>query len=86
MIMKRTKEPWMSTEDFGQSIPKGLSVNLLVKDIIRSADFQRKIFGVDTVYEDEDFRVQSGFGSQWLLHADHAYSEHPLSPNNSPTA
>ncbi|MCP4073234.1 MAG: hypothetical protein GY742_16075 [Hyphomicrobiales bacterium] len=79
MTMKRTKEPWMSAEDFGKSIPKGLSVNLLVKDIIRSADFQRDIFGVETVYEDEDFCVQSGFGSQWLLHADHAYSEHPLS-------
>jgi hypothetical protein len=79
MVMKRTKEPWMSAEDYGRSIPNGLSINLLVENVPHTARFQRDIFGVETIYEDEDFCVQSGFGSQWLLHADHTYMDHPLS-------
>jgi hypothetical protein len=79
MVMKRSTEPWMSAEDYGRSIPNGLSINLLVENVPHSARFQRDIFGVETIYEDEDFCVQSGFGSQWLLHAGHTYMDHPLS-------
>ncbi len=78
MTMKRTKEPWMKADDFGRSILQGVGVNLLVKNVTRSARFQRDVFGAETVYEDEDFCVQNGFGSQWLLHADHTYFDHPL--------
>ncbi len=78
MAMKRTKDPWMKADEFGRSIPPGLGINLLVRDVAVSAKFQRQIFAVDTIFEDVDFCVQSGFGSQWLLHADHTYLDHPM--------
>jgi catechol 2,3-dioxygenase-like lactoylglutathione lyase family enzyme len=79
MVKKRTKTPWMDADTFGRSIPRGLGINLLVTDVSRAARFQRAVFGVETVYEDVDFCVQTGFGSQWMLHADHTYLDHPLS-------
>ena len=78
MAMKRTNDPWMKADEFGRSIPHGLGINLLVRDVAASAKFQREIFAVETIYEDVDFCVQSGFGSQWLLHADHTYLDHPM--------
>jgi len=77
-MKKRTKEPWMDAADFGRSIPDGLGVNLLVRDIAASVAFQREVLGAGIVYEDEDFAVLRGYGAIWLLHADHAYLENPL--------
>jgi hypothetical protein len=33
MTMKRSKEPWMPADDFGRSLPRGIGVNLLVRDM-----------------------------------------------------
>ncbi|MGI9400353.1 MAG: hypothetical protein ACR2O0_03785 [Rhizobiaceae bacterium] len=78
-MKKRTKEPWMEADDFGRSIKPGLSVNLLVADIAASTAFAKSVLGAEIVYEDEDFAVVTALGSQWLLHADHSYLDHPMS-------
>ncbi len=77
-MKKRTKEPWMPADDFGRSIKPGLSINLLVADIAASTTFAKLVLAADIVYEDEDFAVVSALGSQWLLHADHSYLDHPM--------
>jgi len=73
----RTGEPWMTAREYGHSL-RGLTVNILVKDIETALAFQREVLGISPVYSDPDFAVCSGFGSEWMLHADHTYDKHPL--------
>ncbi len=73
----RTGEPWMPAREYGQSL-RGLTLNLLVKDIPTALAFQRDVLGASVVYSDPDFAVCSGFGSEWMLHADHTYDKHPM--------
>ncbi len=73
----RTGEPWMSAKQYGQSL-KGLTVNLLVSNIEAALAFQRDVLGVSIIYSDPDFAVCSGYGSEWMLHADHTYDKHPM--------
>ena len=80
--MKRDGEPWMSGADYGRSL-RGFGVNLLVKDIARSVAFQTEVLAVEVVYRDEDFAVirhhdADGRAHEWMLHADHSFSDHPL--------
>ena len=77
-MMKRTKTPWMSAADYGRSL-SGFVLNVLVSDIEESVKFQQTILQAEVVYDDEDFAVLTGYGTQWMLHADHTYSHHPLS-------
>ena len=43
MVKKRDKqEPWMTAPDYGRSL-RGLSINLLVKDVARAI----KVFNID---------------------------------------
>lgn len=78
MTSKRTKQPWMNADDYGRSIPSGLSVNLLVTDMEAAINFQRQVLGCEIVYDDEDFAVVRGYGAEWLLHTDHTYDDHPM--------
>ncbi len=73
----RTGDPWMPAREYGQSL-RGLTLNLLVKDIPTALRFQREVLGASVVYSDPDFAVCSGYGSEWMLHADHTYDHHPL--------
>lgn len=73
----RTGEPWMSGKEYGQSL-HGLTINILVRDIDTALAFQRDVLGVSVIYSDPDFAVCSGYGSQWMLHADHTYEGHPM--------
>jgi uncharacterized glyoxalase superfamily protein PhnB len=73
----RKGEPWMTGREYGKSL-SGLTLNLLVKDIDKALDFQKKVLGAEVVYSDPDFAVMSGYGSEWMLHADHTYDEHPM--------
>lgn len=73
----RDKDPWMPADKYGQSL-RGLTVNLLVKDVEAALAFQRDVLGVEVVYSDPDFAVCKGYGSEWMLHADHTYRDHPL--------
>ncbi|MEK9752283.1 MAG: hypothetical protein VW338_03605 [Rhodospirillaceae bacterium] len=77
MTKLRTGDPWMPAADYGRSL-KGLSVNLLVQAVARAVAFQKDVFGAEVVYADPDFAVLRGFGAEWMLHADHTYSDHPL--------
>lgn len=79
----RTGDPWMPADAYGRSL-RGLTINLLVADIARSVAFQTEVLGAEVVYADPDFAVLSGFGSEWMVHADHTYADHPLSGSLSP--
>ena len=78
MVKKRgEQQPWMSAPDYGRSL-RGLSINLLVKDVARAIAFAREVLGATLVYGDADFAVLRRDGSEWMLHADHTYGDHPL--------
>lgn len=78
MVKKRTGEPWMPAPDYGKSL-RGMGVNLLVEDMDRALAFQTEVLAAEIVYADPDFAVLRGQGSEWMLHADHTYADHPLS-------
>lgn len=67
----------MAAPDYGRSLT-GLSINLLVKDVARSVAFARTVLGAEVVYADADFAVLQRGTAEWMLHADHTYSSHPL--------
>ena len=78
MVKKRgEQQPWMSAPDYGRSL-RGLSINLLVKDVPRAIAFAREVLGATLVYGDADFAVLRREGAEWMLHADHTYGDHPL--------
>lgn len=79
MVMKRTREPWMSAADFGRSLPRGVGVNLLVPEIAPMEAFCREVLGAQTLYADEDFAAMELLGSVFMLHADHSYADHEMS-------
>jgi hypothetical protein len=79
MIMKRTTTPWMSAEDFGRSLPRGVGLNLLVSEIAPSEEFLRVVMGARTIHADEDFAAIELLGSILMLHADHSYLDHEMS-------
>ena len=77
MTKRRVGVPWMSAVDYGRSL-RGMSINLLVYDIKRAVEFQTEVLGALAVYSDPDFAVMKGFDAEWMLHAAHTYSKHPL--------
>ena len=79
MTIKRSKEPWMPAEDFGRSLPRGIGINLLVRDMAAELAFCRDCLGAMVLDSDEDFAAIELCGSVFMLHADHSYSHHPMS-------
>ena len=76
--MKRsTTDPWMPAPAYGRSL-EGLTVNLLVRDVDEALAFHREVLGAEVVYSDPDFAVLRRGAAEWMLHADHTYSDHPL--------
>lgn len=73
----REGDPLITGREYSKSLT-GLTLNLLVTDIDRAVEFQEKVLGVQVVYSDPDVAVLSGYGSGWMLHADHAYDQHPM--------
>lgn len=73
----RTGDPWMPAPDYGRTL-SGLGINLLVVSIEAAVDFHRRVLDAEAVYIDPDIAVFRGCGSEWMLHADHTYSDHPL--------
>ena len=73
----RVGDPWMSAKAYSQTL-QSLSINLLVAQIEPALVFQREVLGAGVVYSDPDFAVCSGFGTEWMLHADHTYDEHAM--------
>ena len=67
----------MSASQYGRSL-RGLTVNLIVRNMGRMLEFQRLVLEAEIVYEDPDFAVFEGYGAQWMAHADHTYDHNPL--------
>ena len=79
MSKTRTGDPFMSAHEYGRNLPK-FSINLLVHDIETSLNFYRDVLGATVRYSDGDFAALSLSGLEFMLHADHAYDNHPLHP------
>ena len=77
MTKLRTGDSWMPAPEYGRSL-KGLTVNLLVRDIAAALPFQREVLAGTLVYADPDIAVLRYRDAEWMLHADHTYDEHPL--------
>lgn len=77
MATKRTETPWMAADDYGRGL-KGLGINLLVRDVAASVEFAQTVLGARAVYADIDFAVLGHGDTEWMLHADHTYEDHPL--------
>ena len=63
---------------FGRALPRGLGLNLLVRDVEAALTFQVRVLGAEVRYWDRDFAVVAAQGSTWLVHSDRAYRDHPL--------
>ena len=76
MTKKRTQDPWMPGDEYGRRLPK-FSVNLIVSDVARAVAFYQNVLGARAVYSDVDFAAMDIGGLEFMLHADHAYDQHP---------
>jgi uncharacterized glyoxalase superfamily protein PhnB len=77
-VMKtRTGEAWMAADEYGRRLPK-FTLNLLVKDVAKAIPFYRDVLQATVRYADGDFAALEIGGTEFMLHADHAYDRHPL--------
>jgi uncharacterized glyoxalase superfamily protein PhnB len=77
MTKTRTGDSFMPAGEYGRVLPK-FSVNLLVRNVAKSLIFYRDVLGATVRYADGDFAALSLLGTDFMLHADHAYDHHPL--------
>ena len=77
MTKTRTGDAFLPADEYGRSLPK-FTVNLLVRNVARSVNFYRDVLGAAVRYWDNDFAALSLLGTDFMLHADHAYDHHPL--------
>jgi len=68
----------MAADEFARTLPRGIGVNLIVADIEKETSFCRDVLGAMILHADEDFAAVELCGSVFMLHADHAYADHPL--------
>lgn len=78
MTMKRSGDAWMPADEYGRGLPR-FSVNLLVRDLLKSIPFYERVLGATVRYRDVDFAAMALNGVEFMLHADHTYDHHPLS-------
>lgn len=76
-MKKSSKTPFTPAPDYGRSLT-AFTVNLLSADLARALVFQRDVLQAELLHDDEDLLIVSGYGSQWMVHADHTYDKHPL--------
>ena len=78
MTKLRTGNPWMPAAEYGRTL-RGLSLNLMVRDVDKSLPFYRDVLGLNVLYSDVDFAALTGpEDMQLMLHADHTYDSFPL--------
>ena len=78
MTKLRSGDPWMPSATYGRTL-RGLSLNLLVRDVPQSLPFYRDILGLAVQYDDVDFAALTGPDDMHLmLHADHTYDTFPM--------
>ena len=66
-----------SGADYGQSLT-GIGINLLVKDVLNTAEFLRDVFEMVIIRADKDFAI-IGYGKEhFMLHHDATYAENAL--------
>jgi len=66
-----------SAPDFGRSL-SGLGLNLLVRDVPRSAAFLCDVFGMIAHQASRDFAILRYGAQVFQLHSDPAFANHPL--------
>ena len=66
----RKNDPWMSAAEYGRGL-RGLTINLLVRDVAAALRFQLEVLGAQAIYSDPDFAVLQHGEAEWMLHADH---------------
>ena len=76
-MKKSSKKPFMAAPDYGHSL-SGFTVNLLSADLSHALTFQRDVLRAEILHEDEDLLIVRGYGSNWMVHADHTYDNHAL--------
>lgn len=77
-MKKRVANSWIPGPVYSAQL-SGPTVNLLVREMEPAVSFARDVLNAVVVYSDPDFAALEGYGSRWCVHADHAYSNHPLS-------
>src|SRR5258706_13899201 len=77
MTKTRIGEAWMPADEYGRGLPK-FTVNLLVQDVAEAIPFYRDVLQATVRYADGDFAALEIGGTEVMLHADHAYDQHPL--------
>ena len=79
--MGKADQEFMPAEQYGRSL-SGLGINLLVRDVSRSAAFARDVLGASLVYGDQDFAVlryaAGRTAAEWMLHRDPTYHANPM--------
>ncbi len=76
-MKKATGEPWMPAAEYGRTL-RGLTINLVVRDVAATLPFAREVLDAKVVYHDPDFAIYRHGEAEWIVHADHAYDDHPL--------
>jgi uncharacterized glyoxalase superfamily protein PhnB len=77
MTKTRMGEAWMPAGEYGRALPK-FTVNLLVRGVEQAIPFYRDVLGATVRYADHDFAALELAGTDFMLHADHTYDQHPL--------
>ncbi len=79
--MGAADQEFMSADEYGRSL-QGLGINLLVRDVGRSAAFARDVLGARVVFADKDFAVlryaNGPTSAEWMLHSDGTYHSNPV--------
>ncbi len=76
-MKKSSTTPFMAAPDYGQSL-SGFTINVLSGNLPRALVFQRDVLQAEILHQDEDLLILRGYGSNWMVHADHTYDKHPL--------
>ena len=76
-MKKGNTTPFMAPPDYGKSL-SAFTVNLLSVNLERALLFQRDVLLVEILHQDEDLLILQGYGSSWMVHADHTYDKHAL--------
>ena len=76
MTKQRAGEPWRPADEYGRELPT-FSVNLIVRDVTKSAKFYTEVLTAELLYADADFAALRVLGVHFMLHADHTYDKHP---------
>lgn len=76
----RQGDPWMPGFRYGALLPN-VSLNLIVKDVARSAQFYQQVFEAEVHYADIDFGAVRVGAAEVMLHADHTHDNHAWYPD-----